>query len=153
MAEVKSTAEEFGLGAIDQISYAVQSVGKSLPDYERLFGAFSTRTVELPDLWFRGRKTQAVLTLAFGRSGALEIELVEPVSGDFPQVGFLQQHGEGLHHVRYIVSDLEDKLALMESHGYRVVMRGVSPGVRFSYLEAPSIMGDCMIELLQREDG
>lgn len=137
------------LGAIDQVSYAVRNLSEALPRYEQLFGTFTTMTTTLTDIIFRGQKSEAVLNLAFGKSGSIEVELVEPVSGNFPQVEFLAQHGEGLHHVRYAISDLEEKKVLLEEQGYCEVVRGQSPGVRFAYFEAPAFMGDSMVELLQ----
>lgn len=149
MADSKEELGALGLGAIDQISYAVRNLSEALPRFEQLFGPFSTTTVTLTDLSYRGQKSEAVLNLAFGTSGSIEIELVEPVSGTFPQVEFLAQHGEGLHHVRYVVDNFDEKKALLEEHGFQEVVQGGSPGVKFGYFESPSFMGGSMLELLQ----
>jgi catechol 2,3-dioxygenase-like lactoylglutathione lyase family enzyme len=145
-----SMAEKFGLGPIDQVSYAVRDLDEALARYGELFGPFETRQVELDDLIYRGRKARATLKLAFGRSGPIEIELVQPVAGDFPQAEYLGRHGEGLHHVRFLVPDLEAKVALMAPYGFSPVVVGHAAGVSFAYLEAPAFLGDSMVELLQQ---
>ncbi len=145
----QSVAEEFGLGPIDQVSFVVRDLAAALPAYEALFGAFEVRPAHLETYTYRGRPAgPASLKLAFGRSGDLEIELVEVVSGEFPQVEHLQRHGEGLQHVRYKVEDLDAAQARMVGAGFTPVIEGRSDAVRFSYLEHPDKLGHTMIELL-----
>jgi methylmalonyl-CoA/ethylmalonyl-CoA epimerase len=150
MSDLEAVAGRFGLGQIDQVSYAVRGLDEALPRFGLLFGPFTTVDVEIEDLQYRGRKARAALRLGFGRSGPLEVELVQPVSGDFPQVEYLAKHGEGLHHVRFLVEDLESKLELMRPHGFEPAVIGHTPRANFAYLESPAFLGDNMIELLQR---
>jgi methylmalonyl-CoA/ethylmalonyl-CoA epimerase len=149
MQSAEQIYEKIGLGPIDQISYAVRDLEQALPRFAALFGPFHALRTEVNDLTFRGRTSKAVLNIAFGRSGPLEIELVEVVSGDFPQAEFLARHGEGLHHVRYLVQDIDAKIAALKSEGFTEVVLGGSGPVRFAYLEAPAFLGDSMIELFQ----
>jgi methylmalonyl-CoA/ethylmalonyl-CoA epimerase len=149
MSDPSSLSERYGLGPIDQVSYAVRSLEAALPRFGALFGPFTTLRAELDNITYRGRSAQAVLNIAFGRSGPLEIELVEVVSGEAPQAEFLARHGEGLHHVRFVVQDIDEKLALLSDGGFTEVIAGAPPGVRFAYLENPAFLGDTMIELIQ----
>ena len=53
--------------------------------------------------------------MAFGRSGPLEIELIQPVSGEGPHQEFLDAGNEGMHHVRFRVDDLDARVAELEA--------------------------------------
>ena len=145
-----AAAIEFGLGPIDQVSFAVRDLEASLPAYEALFGTFRVVTSTLEQFTYRGRTAgPTTVKLGFAMSGDLEIELVEVVSGGFPQVEHLQKHGEGLQHVRYKVDDVDAVRARMEAAGYAAVIVGDSERARFCYLESPDKLGHTMIELIR----
>ena len=147
-----SVAAGFGLGPIDQISFAVASVERSLPWYEALFGGpFTVRDVTLaPDaVTYRGAPADAVLRLAFGRTAGIEIELVEVRRGEAPSLEHLLEHGEGLHHVRFPVADLDAKTAQLTEAGFEVIFGGTTSRSRFAYAQAPAWLGYTVIELIQ----
>lgn len=153
MAAKSNTAKlaaQFGLGPIDQVSYAVRDMKAAVQRFDPLFGPFEVKQGKIEDLCYRGRKVRAELVVAFGASGPLEIELVQPLTEGMPQMEFLERHGDGLHHVRFVTDDIAGKTALLKENGYTEVIAGQAPGVRFAYFEAPAFMGDSMIELLQR---
>jgi hypothetical protein len=88
--------------------------------------------------------------MAINNSAAVEIELIEVVAGETTHTEHLKKHGEGLHHVRFRVADLEGKVAELEAAGYRTVMqKRVGPTIAFAYLESPSEMGGSVIELFE----
>ena len=125
----------FGLGPVDQISFAVSDMDAALPVYAALFGAVERRTVQFdPDLVrYRGEPTGATLELAFFRSGDLEIELVAIADGEAPSAEHLRRHGEGLHHVRFRVTDIDAKQSEMRDAGFETVIDGTtSRGARAS---------------------
>lgn len=53
----------------------------------------------------RGRETQVANYNAFGFSGTMMLELVEPGVGDTPAADFLANRGEGIFHLGYAVDD------------------------------------------------
>jgi methylmalonyl-CoA/ethylmalonyl-CoA epimerase len=151
-AAASSIAAGFGLGPIDQISFAVASVEQSLPWYEALFGGpFTVRDVALtPDkVTYRGAPADAVLRLAFGCTAGIEIELVEVVRGEAPSLEHLREHGDGLHHVRFPVADLDAKTSQLTEAGFDVIFSGTTPRSRFAYVQAPASLGYTVIELIQ----
>ena len=147
-----SVAARFGLGPIDQISFAVTSVEQSLPWYEALFGGpFTVRDVILaPDaVTYRGAPADAALRLAFGRTAGIEIELVEVLRGEAPSLEHLREHGDGLHHVRFRVDDLAAKRDQLTAAGFEVIFGGTTPRGSFTYVQAPASLGHTVIELIQ----
>ncbi len=129
------------------------SVDEALPRYEAMFGGpFATTDVPDFDVVCRGTPSSTTLRLGFGRSGGLEVELVEVVSGAWPTIDWLAEHGEGLHHLRYPVDDLVATRADLEEAGGTVVLEGGAAGVSFAYLEVPMLNG-MVIELVEMPPG
>lgn len=138
----------FGLGPIDQISFAVIDMDEALPRYTAMFGPFVTIEVPGLEVLVHGEPSATTLKLAFGHSGGIEVELVEVVEGAWPTLSWLDVNGEGLHHLRYPVDDLPATLEKMVAAGFIPTMES---GDRRSYvyLESPLLNG-MTIELLAR---
>jgi catechol 2,3-dioxygenase-like lactoylglutathione lyase family enzyme len=142
-------AGRFGLGPIDQISFAVDDLDEAVPRYAALFGGdFEVMDVEMSDIFVRGQPASVRIRLGFGKTGPIEVELVQVVEGEYPIKDFLAEHGEGFHHVRFPVPDLKATQAAMEADGYTVTLEGASGELLFAYLESPHLAGGT-IELIQ----
>ena len=142
-------AERYGLGAIDQISFAVTDTEEAARRYESIFGPFQVVDVPAMDITYRGRPSSVTLKLGFGRSGPLEIELVQVIDGECPAKDHVLAHGEGFHHVRFPISDLQATQAAMEHEGWTTIFAGDSAGVSFAYLEPPPGLVSTVIELIR----
>jgi catechol 2,3-dioxygenase-like lactoylglutathione lyase family enzyme len=143
-------SDRFELGPIDQISYVVESIDRSLPGFEALFGAFEVSQNELPDCTIRGQQADCTIKMAIGHSGPMEIELIEVVEGETTHTEHLRDHGEGLHHVRFRVDDIDAKLSELQAEGFGILLyKRFSPEIAFAYLETPETIGGSVIELLQ----
>lgn len=152
MNAAQSVEQRFGLGAIDQISFAVADVDEAVPRYTAMFGGrFDVLDVPKLRVECHARPSTTTLRLGLGRSGDIEVELVQVVSGDWPTLDLLTTRGEGLHHIRYPIPDIATSRAEMEAAGCVVTMRGEAGGVSFSYLECPMLNG-MTIELIQNPE-
>ena len=151
-AQAGGLLTSLGLGPPDQISFAVADMAQAVPILSPLFGEFDVRESVLApgSVAYRGREGETRLRLGICQAGAVEIELVQVLEGDWPTVDHIDRHGPGLHHVRFAVDDLDAKSSQMQAAGFDEVLRGVSPrGSQFAYLEAPGVLGPTMVELLQ----
>jgi methylmalonyl-CoA/ethylmalonyl-CoA epimerase len=106
---------------------------------------------------YRGRKCDCKLKLAFARSGPIEIELIQVLEGETPHTEFLREKGEGLHHLRFRVDDIDEALSRFAEDGIESVFRHSYPeiGISFAYLNTDRI-GGVMIELIEikrRDEG
>jgi methylmalonyl-CoA/ethylmalonyl-CoA epimerase len=145
-----TTLDRFGLGPIDQIAYAVHDLEQSLPIYTALYGEFEVGVSPLSDCTFRGESIDCSLKLAVNRDGPVEIELIEVLEGRTPHSEFLEAHGEGLHHVRFGVDELDPTLRALDRAGYETIFyKRFGPTVGFAYVEAPREIGASLIELLE----
>ena len=143
--------QRFGLGAIDQISFAVPSMDDAVPRYTAMFGGpFAVIDVPGLEVLVRGMPSATTLRLGFGHSGELEVELVEVLDGLWPTLDWLDEHGEGLHHVRYPVHDVAASRADMIAAGFDITVE--SSNRDFIYFESPLLNG-MTVELIQATRG
>jgi methylmalonyl-CoA/ethylmalonyl-CoA epimerase len=100
-----------------------------------------------------GEPAGFALKIAFGALGGVLIELLEPLDDRSPHAGFLAERGEGLHHLAYLVEDLDERIAAARDADPRtgLVIDGTGPGnpVRWAYLGGGTSRGT-VIELLER---
>jgi hypothetical protein len=139
--------QQFGLGAIDQISFAVANIDDAAPRYSAMFGGpFTVIDVDNLDVVIGGALCSTDLRLAIGRTSGLEVELVEVVSGSWPTVDWLATRGEGLHHIRFPVTDVVATRDAMLRDGAVLTMQSADR-TSFCYLESP-LLGGMTIELV-----
>ena len=108
----------YGLGPIDQVSYVVADLERALPRYEALFGPFRVGEAPMSGCTIRGKQADCTLKVAVSESGPLEVELIQVLEGETTHSEHLRAHGEGLHHVRFRVASLDEKLAELEGNGF-----------------------------------
>lgn len=143
---------QLGLPPADQVGFVVRDLEQAMTAYGPLFGPFSTMDGSVTQARYRGRTEDAMLKLAFGRSGDLEIELIQWVSGHSPHREFIEKGREGMHHIRFRVEDADAWIARMEPLGYVAIWyKRWSADTTFAYLERS---GDpTLIEILQMPGG
>ncbi len=143
-----SAFEAAGLPAIDQIGFVVPDMDQALRDYEPLFGPFERIDSPLKQVWFRGKRCDVHLELAFGRSGDMEIEFIAVRSGDSPHSEFLAAGGNGVQHLRMRVDDHDVAAEKLAAMGYEAVWHHrIGDDIAFSYHQRNA--ETTMIELLQ----
>ena len=97
---------------IEHIGIAVKSIEACLPYYEQVLGlkCYNIEVVE----------DQKVKT-AFFQVGQTKIELLEPTSEESTIAKFIENKGEGVHHIAFAVPNVGDALAEAESKGIRLI--------------------------------
>ena len=141
---MNSPTQKFQVRVIDQISYAVKDIDKTIESWSRLYGIGPWTFRELSGLDAKGRPWKA--RLAFARVGPQEMELVQCIEGRIFQSRFLETWGEGIHHIGFYVDDVEAEVKKLVAQGAKVFVH--DPG-RFAYLDAGGV-GGAIFELMQR---
>jgi len=86
-----------------------------------------------------------------GAPGAGYVQLLEPLGPDTPVGKFLARRGEGIHHVGYGVTDIEQALSEIGGTGIRLLderPRHGSMGASIAFLH-PADLGGVLTELVQ----
>lgn len=129
-------SKDLQLGTPDQVGFVVRDMDASLALYEPMFGPFNLMDTGVMNYTYRGREEPCHLLLAFGKSGDIEIELIQWVSGGSPHKEFIDSGREGMQHLRYIVDDLDSKVSDLVAAGYESVWGArFGEGLAVAYME------------------
>ncbi len=85
-------------------------------------------------------------------AGDARIELLEPTGPESPIARFLDNRGEGLHHVAMEVDDLEAAVERLKAQGRRLVAESIQTGAegyRYVFVH-PASAGGVLLELIER---
>jgi len=93
---------------VAHVGIAVRSLEKALTFYRDGLGLTLVKLEDMPD-----EKARAALL----RIGETQIELLAPLSTDTALARFIEQRGEGLHHVALETDDAAKELAAIRSRG------------------------------------
>ena len=125
-----------GLPPVSQIGFVVRDLEQAIRLYEPVFGGFQRLDAFDLEWQYRGRPETSSIKIAFGKSGDVEIELIEWVAGETPHKEFLDAGHEGMHHLRFMVDDLDEKIGEAQAHGYRSIwQKRFGEGLATAYLE------------------
>jgi len=87
--------------------------------------------------------------MRFVQIGSFQIELVQPSQGKPIYKEFLDNQGEGVHHMAFTVDDLDAETAKLVAKGVPVITRAKFPnGGGYAYFDTGKI-GHVMTELIQ----
>lgn len=128
------------MGKLVQIGIIVRDVEKTAETYEMVLGMERTVTVHSEEMntkaWrYYGKPMNAVTKNIAFRLGNIELEFIQPISGESEWHDFLAKNGEGIHHVAFSVKNIEEKGKMLEKEGYDVIQQGEFPGGRFIYYD------------------
>lgn len=77
------------------------------------------------------------LRIKWAQIGPLQLQLLQPTTGDTPQKRFLEERGEGVFHLGFVVDDVEAGEAEARRRGLAVLMKGRRDnGSGFTYFAA-----------------
>jgi catechol 2,3-dioxygenase-like lactoylglutathione lyase family enzyme len=111
-------------------------------------GDFATLPASDLEYDFRGGTTTCALEIGFARSGNMQIELLRPVRGVGLHSEFLQSNGPGLHHLGFLVDDLDAEVAAADALGFERVQGATFGALRFCYLDTWAAFG-LYVELVE----
>jgi methylmalonyl-CoA/ethylmalonyl-CoA epimerase len=126
---------------IDHLGVAVKSLAEARKFYEKLgLHVMPEETVE-----------SEKVRLAMVPVGESRIELLEPTSPESTIARFLEERGEGLHHVALHVDDLSGTVERLKAAGTRLVSDDIKIGAggHLYVFVHPSSSGGVLLELVE----
>jgi methylmalonyl-CoA/ethylmalonyl-CoA epimerase len=145
------------LPEINHVGLVVRNRDEALRRYQQSLGIgpFEMYDRRITNMTVRGEPAPpCTLRLGFANLGTILFEVIEPVEG--PSIvwkEFLDQHGEGLHHLGFVVPDLEGDLMKLQANGLRVLLESPVPGRgKIAYVEGEAA-GGVLWELIQDSPG
>jgi methylmalonyl-CoA/ethylmalonyl-CoA epimerase len=144
-----------GNNVITQIGIVVADIEKSARDFARFLGApipsiIETDPAEKAQTQNRGSPTAARARLAFIRCGGLDLKLIEPDREPSTWREFLDQHGEGVHHIAFVIKDMDNRVRTLQAEGHALLQKGEYTGGRYAYMDTSRTL-KTIVELLQND--
>ena len=143
------------LGRPDQIGVVVRDLDAAADGMRRVFGLEPhTRTENTyRRTVHRGRETDATVGVMLYDLHGIELEFLAPrTTGNIWQ-DFLDERGEGLHHIRFAIGDHAAVREDLHARGVETYQEGESVrggGVRYAYYDSVPFLG-FLIETLNHE--
>ena len=153
---MSSNAKPFDGRKVTQIGLIVGDVEGYAKRYAQFLG------VEVPEInisemedkamtRYLGKPTQARVKMAFFHFDNITLELLEPVGGPSTWKDFLDQRGDGVHHIAFDVQGMDERIEAMQDRGVSLIQQGRwtgGAGGRYAYLESTDRLG-VIVELLE----
>lgn len=146
-----------GTHTVAQVGFIVKDVEESKKKWAAFLGMEVPPTQPIGDYattqtTFQGEPApEAYCWMAFFDvgPGALQIELIQPNEKPSTWRNFLEEHGEGMHHLAFQVNDSKKWVENAEANGLKLVQHGVygDGSGEYNYLDAPELK--CIVELLE----
>ncbi|MFW9880913.1 MAG: VOC family protein [Candidatus Thorarchaeota archaeon] len=124
-------------GEIHHIGFVYEDVEEAVKQFKRLFGIEKFNRVPM-----------GVVNVARSMIGKLQIDLIEPQDENSIFHEFIENRNVGLHHIGFLVNDVDEKIKEWDSKGFKQVLGGIIGPAKFVYFDTTDIFGH-IIELLQ----
>ena len=84
---------------------------------------------------YRGNPAEWKAKISMTKVGELDLELLQPSGGESALQEFIDRGLEGVHHIAYIVDDVDGEAAKLVKQGAEVILSGKAAKGGFVYLE------------------
>ncbi|MCL6457084.1 MAG: VOC family protein [Gorillibacterium sp.] len=144
-----------GTNIVTQVGIVVKDIDKVSQAYADFFGIekpdwFWTDPLDVAQTEYKGEPSLARSKLAFFDCGQVQIELIEPDEHPSTWRDFLNEHGEGAHHIAFMINGMKEKIITLEQNGIPLVQKGEYTGGRYAYLDSTPDL-KMWIELLEND--
>ena len=145
-----------GTHLVAQVGFIVRDVEASKRKWAEFLGVEVPPTQSIGDYAVTGTTFQgepapnAYCWMAFFDVGpGIQLELIQPNEEPSTWRNYLNEHGEGMHHIAFQVVDSAKQVANAEAAGLKLVQHGVygDGSGEYNYLDAPEL--NCIVELLE----
>lgn len=152
----ESKPEKFGSQVCTQIGIIVKDVQKTAEAYADLFGidvpnVMETDSYEKAGTTYLGKPSEGRAKLAFFDLGSLQLELIEPVGGPSTWQEFLDEKGEGVHHIAFKIDGMDEQIGILGQKGMPLLQRGCWDGGCYSYVDGTEKL-KVILELLEFDE-
>ena len=143
MAQAKSSSP---VRQVLQVCTVVRDLQKGMEYYWSVLGmgpwhVYTFQPPGLSNTTLRGKPQAYTMKLALVQVGEVQYELIEPLEGPSIYKEFLEEKGEGLHHVQYAVDDYDQAIAAFREQGIGILMSGTFKGGTYAYMDTEESLG------------
>ena len=148
-------AETLGSTTVVQVGIIVDDIEAKAQAWASLLGlpvpqVRITDPLETAQTRYRGQPTRARAKLAFLNLGQVSLELIEPVGEPSTWKDQLDQHGNSIHHIAFVIQGMKEKARVLDGQGIPLVQQGEYTGGRYAYFDGVERLG-AILELLEND--
>jgi methylmalonyl-CoA/ethylmalonyl-CoA epimerase len=138
---------------IIQVGILVSDVEQAARKLEKLIGIgpFQILEPEYRDLTLHGRPARFKIRIALAKAGPIQIELMQPLSGETIYDEYARRKGYGLHHLAIRAENMNESITEMKARGFKVIQSGNRPGTKWAYLDTEEQTG-IIFELVEKKE-
>jgi methylmalonyl-CoA/ethylmalonyl-CoA epimerase len=138
---------------IIQAGILVRDVEEAARKLEKLIGIgpFQILEPEYRDLTLHGRPARFKIRIALAKAGPIQIELMQPLSGETIYDEYARRKGYGLHHLAIRAENMDESITEMKARGFKVIQSGNRPGTKWAYLDTEEQTG-IIFELVEKKE-
>jgi methylmalonyl-CoA/ethylmalonyl-CoA epimerase len=149
-----ANAEKVEIKQVLQIGMVVKDLQKTMKQYWEIFGIgpwhiYTFQPPAVTNMTFRGKPATYTMKLAVTQIGNIQWELIQPLTGPSTYHEFLEQKGEGIHHVACDIGDYDQAVAIMAKRGIGILMSGSTPADSYAYMDTEETLGT-VLEIYKR---
>jgi methylmalonyl-CoA/ethylmalonyl-CoA epimerase len=127
---------------VEHIGIAVKNVEESNALFKKLFGKshYKIESVESEEV-----------STSFFMLGETKIELLQATGANSAISKFIEKKGEGIHHIAYLVDDIESEMKRLASEGFELLTKAPKEGAdnkRICFLH-PKTTNGILVELCE----
>jgi len=147
-------AEQSLFSQMHHVGLLVEDADRVAEYYQSLgIGPFEPRSTDkIQNKTMYGKPTDFKLKVAAVQVGALEIEMIQPLENAPVHQDYLERKGDGIHHLAFLVNNIDSGMATMVDKGPDVILTARRPPGGGVYLDTSEV-GDTVIELVQWPSG
>ncbi len=144
-----------------QIGVIVPDLDKAVKNLGEIFGIGPFRSLDWPPAgrtdmqkFYYGEPAEFTARMAFTELGPVELELIQPVSGQSIWADFLREKGGGIHHIRFNVDEMEPVQEYLAGKGIPSAQHGsgIRPGTIWMNFDSVEQVG-FVIEVMKALPG
>ena len=114
---------------INQIAIVVNDLEAVAESYWNILGIgpwtiFNWEAPLVYDRKYHGQPVLAKERIALAQAGKVQLELLQPLEGPSIYADWLAERGEGLHHLNFLVDDVDEVAATLEAQGFPSLQSG-----------------------------
>jgi len=156
---VKSPKEMFN--KFVQIGVVVADLDAARQRLEDIFGIGPFRVIDWPpegrsdiERYYYTEPGDFTARMAFTELGPVELELIQPMTGESIWADFLKEKGGGIHHIRFNVDELEPVQEYLAQHAILPAQHGsgIRPGTHWVNFGSEEMVG-FVIEVMKIAPG
>jgi methylmalonyl-CoA/ethylmalonyl-CoA epimerase len=109
-------------------------------------------TLHFADAVYRGRRISFAADFGYVEMGNTSLELIQPVGNDpSPYRDVLDERGDSVHHLAYVVPSIEQHLLTARQAGapVSIVLDGKIPGGQGRFVYVEGLVHGALVELLE----